>query len=193
VVAQAAALCAKTARLSVRTLTEDRSAQLTSDADLVRALAASLVDQDARAYGTVIEVSRRAAAARIRMRASPSDQAGPAGPAEQASAPGDPPAKADLDACVAELASALSDAADVPTRIIELAADVAQIAVTLSAFGNKALRGDAVAAALLAQAAARSAALMVSINLTDFPDDPRPARASDLLAMIAQSVDLAAA
>jgi methenyltetrahydrofolate cyclohydrolase len=168
-VAQAAALCAKTARLSARVLTDERSAELTSDAERIRAEAASLIDADARAYGAVIEASRRAAAARSKAAAQD-----------------------ELDARIAELREALSDAADVPMRIVQLASDVAQLAVTLCAFGNEALRGDAVAAALLAQAAARSAALMIAINLTDTPGDARPARASDVLAAIAQSVDLAA-
>jgi methenyltetrahydrofolate cyclohydrolase len=193
VVAQAAALCAKTARLSARTLTDDRSAQLAFDAEQIRAEAASLIDEDARAYAAVIEVSRRAAAARRALRESVGDAAATPEPDAAASAPaGDPAAKAELDARIVELSAALSDAADVPMRIVQRAADVAQLAVTLSAFGNPALRGDAVAAALLAQAAARSATLMISINLADSPGDARPPYASDLLMVIAQSVDLVA-
>jgi formiminotetrahydrofolate cyclodeaminase len=94
---------------------------------------------------------------------------------------------------MASLARALSKAADVPMEIVELAAQVAGLAAPLAAVGNPALRGDAVAAALLAQAGARAAATLVAINLADSPDDLRPARAFDLLASIAQAVEKASA
>ena len=157
--AQAAALCAKSARLSARQLTAGRAGQLTAAAEQVRAEAAALIDEDARAFRAVIEQSRR-----------PAGQTG--------SAPG--------------LAAALSRAADVPMRLVELAAPVAELAAALAAGGNPALRGDAQTAALLAQAAARAAAALLRINLAGAPDDPRPASAADLLTRIARSVDHAA-
>jgi methenyltetrahydrofolate cyclohydrolase len=182
-VAQAAALCAKTARLSARQLTADRAGQLTTEADRIRTAAVGLVDQDARAYGGVIEHARKAAAAR---RDAGARAAGAeAGPAD---APDD-----QVSELMASLARALSKAADVPMEIVELAAQVAGIAAPLAAVGNPALRGDAVAAALLAQAGARAAATLVAINLADSPDDLRPARAFDLLASIAQAVEKASA
>lgn len=182
-VAQAAALCAKTSRLSGRQLTADRADQLTFEAERIRTTAVDLIDQDARAYGGVIERAREAAAARRDADArAAGDEAGPAG------------AEADrASELMASLAQALSRAADVPMQIVELAAQVAGIAAPLAAVGNPALRGDAVAAALLAQAAARSAATLVTINLADSPDDLRPARAFDLLASIAQAVEKASA
>jgi formiminotetrahydrofolate cyclodeaminase len=182
-VAQAAALCAKTARLSARQLTADRAGQLTTEADRIRTAAVGLVDQDARAYGGVIEHARKAAAARRDAGARAAGaEAGPAdAPDEQVSE------------LMASLARALSKAADVPMEIVELAAQVAGIAAPLAAVGNPALRGDAVAAALLAQAGARAAATLVAINLADSPDDLRPARAFDLLASIAQAVEKASA
>ncbi len=91
-----------------------------------------------------------------------------------------------------DLAAALSRAADVPMRLVELAAPVAELAASLAAGGNPALRGDAQAAALLAQAAARAAAALVRINLTGTPGDPRPDRAASLLTRIARSVDAGA-
>lgn len=84
----------------------------------------------------------------------------------------------------AGLAAALSAAADVPLRLVELAVPVTALAATLAAEGNPALRGDAQAAGLLAQAAARAAACLVRINLDGVPDDPRHARADALLARI---------
>jgi methenyltetrahydrofolate cyclohydrolase len=182
-VAQAAALCAKTTRLSARQLGSDRADQLTAEADRIRLTAAHLVDEDARAYRGVIEHARQAAAARREADASEAGAA--AGPGE---------AKADrVTELMAGLAQALSRAADVPMAIVELAAQIAGIAAPLAAVGNPALRGDAVTAALLAQAGARSAATLVTINLADSPDDLRPARAFDLLASIAQAVDQASA
>jgi len=41
------------------------------------------------------------------------------------------------------------------------------------------VRGDALAAAQLAAAAARTAAALVKINLAGTPDDPRPAQAAE--------------
>ncbi len=182
-VAQAAALCAKTARLSAPQLTADRADQLTTEADRIRTTAVGLVDQDARAYGGVIEHARKAAAAR-----RDADARAAGAEAEPADAPDD-----QVSELMASLARALSKAADVPMEIVELAAQVAGIAAPLAAVGNPALRGDAVAAALLAQAGARAAATLVAINLADSPDDSRPGRAFDLLAEIAHSVDQASA
>ncbi|HXP20099.1 MAG TPA: cyclodeaminase/cyclohydrolase family protein, partial [Streptosporangiaceae bacterium] len=61
----------------------------------------------------------------------------------------------------------------------------------LAADGNPALRGDAITAALLAQAAARAAATLVGINLAAVPDDARHARSKLVLAAIARSAILA--
>ena len=82
------------------------------------------------------------------------------------------------------MAAALSAAADVPLRLVELAVPVTAIAATLAADGNPALRGDALAAGLLAQAAARAAACLVRINLAGVPCDPRHSRVDSLLASI---------
>ena len=60
---------------------------------------------------------------------------------------------------------ALSEAADVPLAIAEVGAMVAETAARLAREGNPNLRGDAVAAALLAEAGARAAAVLVEINV----------------------------
>ena len=153
--AQAAALCAKSARLSVHQLTAAVADQLTHEAEQIRATAASLIDRDPLAYQGVLEALRR-----------------------RADGPGD---GGDQDAGVA---AALSAAADVPLRVVELAVPVTALAATLAADGNPALRGDATAAGLMAQAAARAAAWLVRINLAGVPGDPRHARADALLASI---------
>jgi formiminotetrahydrofolate cyclodeaminase len=78
-----------------------------------------------------------------------------------------------------EIAAALAAAADVPMEIVELAVSVARLAARLAADGNPNLRGDAITGALLAEAGARAAAILVGINLAG-TDDDRPARAAQL-------------
>ena len=76
----------------------------------------------------------------------------------------------------------LSRAADVPLRIAETATDVAELGASIAEEGNPNLRGDAAAAALLAEAAARVAANLVEINLATTTDDERIGRARELAA-----------
>jgi methenyltetrahydrofolate cyclohydrolase len=99
-----------------------------------------------------------------------------------------PLAQADAEAYEAVIAArggpgydeALSRAADVPLAIVETAADVAELAAELAAQGNPNLRGDAVTAALLAEASARAAANLVEINLAERNGDRRVERAQEL-------------
>jgi methenyltetrahydrofolate cyclohydrolase len=63
------------------------------------------------------------------------------------------------------IAAALDTAARVPLEIAEIAAQVAGLAEAVAAGGNPNLQGDAVAAANLAEASARSAAALVDINV----------------------------
>jgi len=170
VLAQAAALCAKSARLSGRQLTASRAAELTAEAEQIRGTAASLIDEDPRAYQAVIEHSRRIGGEQNR-------RIGGERRAERSAA-----GRSD------GMAAALSAAADVPMRIVELATSVAALAAVLARDGKPALRGDAIAAGLLARAAARAAAALVSINLADRPADPRHSRADSLLAAIDQQL-----
>ncbi len=158
VLAQAAALCAKSARLSERQLSAGRAAELTQEAERIRGTAASLIDEDPRAYANVLKARR-----------SRND-----GQQDAAAAAG--------------VAAALSAAADVPLQIVELAVPVSAIAATLAADGNQALRGDALTAGLLAQAAARAAACLVRINLTGAPGDARLARVDAFLARIDENL-----
>ena len=77
---------------------------------------------------------------------------------------------------------AVQHAAIVPLRICELAGQTATLAARLATDGNPNLRGDAITAALLAEAAARSAASLVRINIAAGASDaglsPRAARAA---------------
>jgi formiminotetrahydrofolate cyclodeaminase len=73
---------------------------------------------------------------------------------------------------------AFAGAADVPLAIAEAAADTAVLAMHTAAGCKPSVRPDAVAAALLAEAAARAAALLVEANLASAPDDGRIARAA---------------
>ncbi len=76
------------------------------------------------------------------------------------------PDDGDPDARRERIQSALSGAADVPLAVAEVGAMVAEIAGRLAREGNPNLRGDAVVAALLAEAGARAAAVLVEINMT---------------------------
>ena len=67
--------------------------------------------------------------------------------------------------------NALVHAAEVPLRIAEAAADVAELAAVAAAEGAPQLRPDATAAAALAEAATRAAAHLVEINLAVVPGD----------------------
>jgi formiminotetrahydrofolate cyclodeaminase len=70
----------------------------------------------------------------------------------------------DPDARRERIRGALYGAADVPLAVAEVGATVAEIAARLAREGNPNLRGDAVAAALLAEAGGRAAAVLVEIN-----------------------------
>jgi methenyltetrahydrofolate cyclohydrolase len=91
------------------------------------------------------------------------------------------PADSDGETRRRRIAAALSEAAEVPMQIVELAVPVARIAARLAAAGNPNLRGDAITGALLAEAGARAAAVLVGINLAGAPADDRPARAARLV------------
>jgi formiminotetrahydrofolate cyclodeaminase len=81
------------------------------------------------------------------------------------------------------LDQALAEAADVPLTVAELARDVAATSVRLAEEGNPNLRGDALTALYLAEAAARSAAELVRLNVEKIKtghEEDRSARASEL-------------
>jgi formiminotetrahydrofolate cyclodeaminase len=76
--------------------------------------------------------------------------------------------------------AAMSSATDSPLRIARVAAEVAELAADAARTGNLHLHGDAVAGALLAEAACAGAARLVELNLTSRPEDPRRADAAAL-------------
>ena len=76
-----------------------------------------------------------------------------------------------------ELHQVLADAVQIPLEIGEAAADVASMAALAAEMGEGTFRGDAAAAALLAEAAARAAGKLVAVNLTVTGDDARLVRA----------------
>jgi formiminotetrahydrofolate cyclodeaminase len=78
----------------------------------------------------------------------------------------------------AALGEALRHAARVPLEIAETAADVAALAALAAREGAEAVRGDAWAAATLAEAAATAASRLVKVNLATRPDDDMTTRAA---------------
>ncbi len=166
VVAQAAGVAAMAGRYSAGHSGSDAAplSDLIADADRLREHAAQLADADADAEA--YEAYLRA----VRM----SREHDPAGRA-------------------AAIATATSDAADVPLKTAGAAADVARIALVLVEHGNRNLRSDAAAAASLAASAATTAAIMVVENLAKTPDDPRIARAVDAAARARTHADKAIA
>jgi methenyltetrahydrofolate cyclohydrolase len=92
----------------------------------------------------------------------------------------------------ARVRDALSGAADVPLAVAEAGSEVAAIASRLAEEGNPNLKGDAMAAVLLASAGVRAAAKLVQINLTSAnAGDDRLDRANSLVDMTAATVRLA--
>ena len=79
------------------------------------------------------------------------------------------------------VAAALSEASDVPMAVVTAGARLAHLAGRLAEEGNPSLRGDAVAAAVLAGAGAEAAGALVRINLAELPEDDRHVLVSDLL------------
>ncbi len=78
------------------------------------------------------------------------------------------------------IAAALTSAAYLPLRIASVAADVAILGATAREGGSAGdLEPEAVVGALLAEAAARSAAYLVEVNLTVGQDDERAIAARD--------------
>jgi formiminotetrahydrofolate cyclodeaminase len=88
----------------------------------------------------------------------------------------------DPEARTARVRDALSGAADVPLDVAEIGNDVAGVAARLAEEGNPNLRGDALAAVLLAGAGVRAASALVGINLSSANvDDDRLRRANSLV------------
>lgn len=145
-----------------------------SAAALVVATAAALVAKAART-STAFWADAPAAAAQaeaLRARAAPLAQADAdayAAAVERL----DEPREEDADRRDFQLGRALDAAAVIPLRIAASAADVAALAAEVAEHGNPDLRPDAAGAALLAEAAARTAAHLVQVNLAVGSEDPR--------------------
>jgi formiminotetrahydrofolate cyclodeaminase len=67
------------------------------------------------------------------------------------------------------VSAAQTEASKSPLEIARVAADLAGLAAELATNGNPNLTGDAIAGALLAEAAAQAASRLVAINLTEGP------------------------
>jgi formiminotetrahydrofolate cyclodeaminase len=63
------------------------------------------------------------------------------------------------------VATAMARAVAVPLEVVEVGAEIARLATVVASEGNPNLRGDALSAVLLAEAAAAAAASLVEINL----------------------------
>jgi methenyltetrahydrofolate cyclohydrolase len=100
-------------------------------------------------------------------------------------------AAGDTDRRNGQLAGVLERAADLPLAIAEAGADVAGLARLAAERGDGSLRGEAPAAAVLAQAGVRAAAHLVVLNLATRAGDGRCARAER--AERAAAIDAAAA
>jgi len=67
------------------------------------------------------------------------------------------------------LVAARTNASQSPLEVAQLGAEVAEMAADIAVAGNPNLAGDAIAGALLAEAAAQAGAKLVAINLRDGP------------------------
>jgi len=65
--------------------------------------------------------------------------------------------------------AAQATASESPLAIADIGAELAALAAGLTRTGNQNLAGDAIAGALIAEAAAQAAARLVTINLTEGP------------------------
>lgn len=143
-----------------------------SAAALVTAAAAAIVARVARVSGgTWDEASASAAQAMaLRARATYLVQASAdahAAAVDQLGATGEShPLRRDF-----RLGRALEDAAAVPLRVAEVAADVVELAALVAEHAAHSARPDAVGAAMLAEAAARTSALLVRVNLAVGTDE----------------------
>jgi len=150
--AMGASLTAMAARFS-KEQWED-AAGAVAQAEALKARLLPLADEDARAYETVLLALRM---------------------------PRDVDVDVDDDVRDAAIGDALSRATDVPLAIAEASLDVATLACELAERGNPNLHGDAAAAVFLSEAAVRTCANLVEINLATQEGDERLDRARELV------------
>jgi formiminotetrahydrofolate cyclodeaminase len=148
-----------------------------SCAALAVAMAASLVCKVARASADWPEAGAAIAQAeRLRQRTAPLAQSDADAYLEAITA-FHLPDRLESEVRDMALGQVLARAAEIPLVIAEAGADVATLALAAADRGTPELRGDAVAAALLADAGTRAAAFLVAANLAVQPDDERVKRA----------------
>lgn len=165
-----------------------------SAAALVTAAAAALVAKVARMSGAVWEDAEAAAAQAesLRARVAPLAQADAdayAAALDRLSAGGEPESeRRDF-----QLGRALTAAAEIPWRIADAAADVAELAALVAERGALASRPDAVGAAMLAEASARTAAHLVEVNLAVGADQELTRRCEAAVSAAGQALERALA
>lgn len=87
------------------------------------------------------------------------------------------------------LDSALSEASQTPLSIARASTEVAELAAGIATRSTSAIAGDAIAAAVLAEASTRAAARLVEINLATHADDARLAEVRELTLRAAAARD----
>jgi methenyltetrahydrofolate cyclohydrolase len=133
-----------------------------SVASIVCAMAAGLVEMASAfdASGMLDQVGARAHELRGKAaRLAEADGRAYAGVLEALRMPAGPERTGRLD-------EAVSGAIECPMELLEIAAEVATLAADVAARGNRNLEGDAITGALLAEAAARSAATLAQLNVS---------------------------
>jgi formiminotetrahydrofolate cyclodeaminase len=88
------------------------------------------------------------------------------------------------------LGTKLRRAADVPLQIAEAAGDVALLARAVAEIAPDGQHPDTAGAALIAEAAARTAAHLVDVNLASRPGEERQVRAHEAVAAAAEAADV---
>jgi methenyltetrahydrofolate cyclohydrolase len=160
-----------------RLATEEPTPAGGSVAALVVTMAAALIAKVARASPAWSEAGSAVAQAEsLRKRVAPLAQSD-ADAYEEALAALHLPDQLEREVRDMAIGQVLARAAEIPLVIAEAGADVACLAAVAAHRGVADRRGDAVAAALLAEAGARAAANLVAVNLTVTPDDERVQRA----------------
>jgi methenyltetrahydrofolate cyclohydrolase len=153
-----------------------------SSSGVVCALAAGLVQMAAAYAAARADHDERPAAVHARaeqlrgeaLALAEDDLASYAAVLEALRLPEDAPGRAE------RIAAALSDATDTPLAIARGAGEVATLAGEMARTSNVHVRGDALAAGLLADGACRAALQLVALNLADYPGDPRLEEAREL-------------
>jgi formiminotetrahydrofolate cyclodeaminase len=159
---------------------EDPAPASGSVAALAVAMAAALIAKVAKASPSWKEAGAAVAQAeRLRKRTAPLAQAD-ADAYEEALAALHLPDRLEPQVRDMAIGQVLARAVEIPLVIAEAGADAASLAAIAAERGTLDRRGDAVAAAVLAESGAVAAAHLVAVNLVVTPDDERVQRARAL-------------